>query len=147
MSVGLVLEGGGMRGSYTAGVLSAFEDNDVHFPSIYGISAGACNALSYISGQSYRNHDIFYQYVQGDKYVSVKNFIKHGCMFDFDYIFGDLFHTILPFDYEAFQNSPVKFYAGATDIQTGLPVFLQKMIWTNKWMLSEPPVHYRFYLL
>ena len=91
MSVGLVLEGGGMRGSYTAGVLSAFEDNDVYFPSIYGISAGACNALSYISGQSYRNHDIFYQYVQGDKYVSVKNFIKHGCMFDFDYIFGDLF--------------------------------------------------------
>ena len=67
MSVGLVLEGGGMRGSYTAGVLSAFEDNDVYFPSIYGISAGACNALSYISGQSYRNHDIFYQYVQGDK--------------------------------------------------------------------------------
>ena len=61
MSVGLVLEGGGMRGSYTAGVLSAFEDNDVYFPSIYGISAGACNALSYISGQSYRNHDIFYE--------------------------------------------------------------------------------------
>ena len=91
MSVGLVLEGGGMRGSYTAGVLSAFEDNDVHFPSIYGISAGACNALSYISGQSYRNHDIFYQYVQGDKYVSVKIFIMHGCLFDFDYIFGDLF--------------------------------------------------------
>ena len=58
-----------MRGSYTAGVLSAFEDNDVYFPSIYGISAGACNALSYISGQSYRNHDIFYQYVQGDKYA------------------------------------------------------------------------------
>ena len=126
MSVGLVLEGGGMRGSYTAGVLSAFEDNDVHFPSIYGISAGACNALSYISGQSYRNHDIFYQFVQGDKYVSVKNFIKHGCMFDFDYIFGDLFHTILPFDYEAFKKSPVKFYAGATDIQTGLPVFFTK---------------------
>lgn len=126
MSVGLVLEGGGMRGSYTAGVLSAFEDNDVHFPSIYGISAGACNALSYISGQSYRNHDIFYQYVQGDKYVSVKNFIKHGCMFDFDYIFGDLFHTILPFDYEAFKKSPIRFYAGATDIQTGLPVFFTK---------------------
>ena len=126
MSVGLVLEGGGMRGSYTAGVLSAFEDNDVYFPSIYGISAGACNALSYISGQSYRNHDIFYQYVQGDKYVSVKNFIKHGCMFDFDYIFGDLFHTILPFDYEAFKKSSVKFYAGATDIQTGLPVFFTK---------------------
>lgn len=126
MPVGLVLEGGGMRGCYTAGVLSAFEDNKIQFPSIYGISAEACNALSYISGQSYRNHDIFYQYVQGDKYVSIKNFIKHGCMFDFDYIFGDLFHTILPFDYEAFSCSPVKFYIGATDITTGLPVFFSK---------------------
>lgn len=126
MSVGLVLEGGGMRGSYTAGVLSAFEENGIQFPSIYGISAGACNALSYISGQSYRNHDIFYQYVQGDRYVSVKNFIKHGCMFDFDYIFGDLFHTILPFDYETFDRSPVKFYVGATDVTTGLPVFFSK---------------------
>ena len=126
MSVGLVLEGGGMRGSYTAGVLSAFEDNGIMFPSIYGISAGACNALSYISGQAYRNHDIFNQYVQGDKYVSVKNFIKHGCMFDFDYIFGDLFHTILPFDYKTFADSSVKFYVGATDIKTGLPVFFSK---------------------
>ncbi len=126
MAVGLVLEGGGMRGSYTAGVLCAFEDHHVHFSSIYGVSAGACNALSYISGQAYRNHDIFYQYVQGDKYVSVKNFIKHGCIFDFDYIFGDLFHTILPFDYEAFRQSQVRFYAGATNIETGLPVFFSK---------------------
>ena len=68
-------------------------------------------------------------------------------MFDFDYIFGDLFHTILPFDYEAFKKSSVKFYAGATDIQTGLPVFLQKMIWMNEWMSLEPPVLYRFYLI
>ncbi len=101
MSVGLVLEGGGMRGSYTAGVLSAFEDNDVYFPSIYGICRSLqCTELYFRSVLPQSRY--FYQYVQGDKYVSVKNFIKHGCMFDFDYIFGDLFHTILPFDYEAF---------------------------------------------
>lgn len=126
MSVGLVLEGGGMRGAYTSGVLCAFEDHDVYFPSIYGVSAGACNALSYISGQAYHNHDIFYQYVQGDKYVSLKNFIKHRCIFDFDYIFGDLFHTILPFDYQAFAASTVKFYIGATNVKTGQPVFFTK---------------------
>ena len=51
MSVGLVLEGGGTRGAYTSGVLDVFNENQIVFPVVYGISAGACNALSYISGQ------------------------------------------------------------------------------------------------
>ena len=55
MSVSLVLEGGGMRGVYTAGVLDVFNENNIIFPVTYGISAGACNALSYISGQKGRN--------------------------------------------------------------------------------------------
>ena len=126
MSVGLVLEGGGMRGSYTAGVLSAFEDNDVYFPSIYGISAGACNALSYISGQSYRNHDIFISMCRAINMSASKILLSTAVCLTLTIFFGDLFHTILPFDYEAFKKSSVKFYAGATDIQTGLPVFFTK---------------------
>ncbi len=126
MSVGLVLEGGGMRGAYTAGVLCAFEDNHIQFPSVYGVSAGACNALSYVSGQAYRNHAIFQRYVQGQQYVSVKNFLTSGCIFNFDYLFGDLFHTTLPFDFDTFYNSKVHLSIAATDIKTGLPVYFTK---------------------
>ena len=59
MSVGLVLEGGGTRGAYTSGVLDVFNENQIVFPVVYGISAGACNALSYISGQVGRNSAFF----------------------------------------------------------------------------------------
>ena len=113
MSVGLVLEGGGMRGSYTAGVLSAFEDNDVYFPSIYGISAGACKCTELYFRSVLPQSRYFYQYVQGDKYVSVKNFIKHGCMFDFDYILEIYFIPFYRLIMKLFKKSSVNFYAGA----------------------------------
>ena len=63
MATGLVLEGGGPRGSYTAGVLDVFLEKGIEFPSVYGISAGACNAVSYISKQPKRNLEIFYKYI------------------------------------------------------------------------------------
>ncbi len=56
---GLVLEGGGMRGWYTAGVLTALNENDIAFPTVYGISAGACNALAYVSRQNTREYTHF----------------------------------------------------------------------------------------
>jgi len=63
MPIGLVLEGGGMRGAYTSGVLEVLLNKGIEFPNVYGISAGACNALSYISRQKNRNYNIFYQYI------------------------------------------------------------------------------------
>ena len=78
MSVGLVLEGGGTRGAYTSGVLDVFSENEIQFRNIYGVSAGACNALSYISGQTKRNFDIFYHYLADPRYLSVKSLRKTG---------------------------------------------------------------------
>jgi Predicted esterase of the alpha-beta hydrolase superfamily len=126
MPVGLVLEGGGMRGAYTSGVLEVLLQNGIEFPCVYGISAGACNALSYISGQRNRNYEIFYQYVSDKRYVSVENLQNTGSLFGFDFIFGELFHELLPFDYETFFNSPVNLKAGATDLKTGKTVFFGK---------------------
>ncbi len=126
MALGLVLEGGGTRGAYTAGVLDAFAQAGITFQSIYGISAGACNALSFISGQPGRNLQIFSRYVPSDAYVSRKNLLFTGSLFGFDYIFGKLFHEQLPFDYDTFFSSPVRFFVGATDIQTGQAVFFGK---------------------
>ncbi|WP_411656092.1 patatin-like phospholipase family protein [Anaeromassilibacillus sp. SJQ-1] len=126
MPVGLVLEGGGTRGAYTSGVLDVFSKNQIIFPVVYGISAGACNALSYISGQVGRNFHIFYDYIQDDRYMSVASLRRTGNLFGFDFIFGELSRKLLPFDYKAFFESPVQLKAGTTDLYTGKPLFFGK---------------------
>ena len=123
MSVGLVLEGGGTRGAYTSGVLDVFSENEIQFRNIYGVSAGACNVLSYISGQTKRNFDIFYHYLADSRYLSVKSLRKTGSIFGFDFIFGELSHNLLPFDFQAFDRAEVNFRVGATDVETGCAVF------------------------
>ena len=126
MATGLVLEGGGTRGSYTAGVLDVFLEKGIEFPSVYGISAGACNAVSYISKQPKRNLEIFYKYIGDERYLSVANLRKTGSLFGFGFIFGELSHQLVPLDYETFQNSPVKFRVGATNVVTGKVVYFDK---------------------
>lgn len=127
MSAGLILEGGGMRGSYTSGVLTVLTENHIEIPTVYGISAGACNALSYISKQNSREYELeFGKYVADPRYVSVDNLYRTGSMFGFDFIFGELFHKLMPFDYEAFFHSPVNLKTGATDLKTGRTVYFEK---------------------
>lgn len=126
MATGLVLEGGGTRGSYTAGVLDVFLEKGIEFPSVYGISAGACNAVSYISKQPKRNLEIFYKYIGDERYLSVANLRKTGSLFGFGFIFGELSRQLIPLDYETFQNSPVKFRVGATNVVTGKVVYFDK---------------------
>lgn len=127
MSVGLVLEGGGMRGSYTSGVLTVLTENHIEFPNVYGISAGACNALTYISKQNSREYELeFGKYVADQRYVSVENLYRTGSLFGFDFIFGELFHEMMPFDYETFFRSPVDLKTGATDLVTGRTVYFNK---------------------
>ena len=127
MSIGLVLEGGGMRGWYTCGVLTVFTEHGIHFPTVYGISAGALNALSYISGQNTRKYnETFLKHSSDERYVSVDNLNRTGSLFGFDFIFGELFHELLPFDYKTFFDSPANLRVGATDLKTGRPVFFNK---------------------
>ena len=92
MSVGLVLEGGGTRGAYTSGVLDVLLEEKISFPSVYGISAGACNADSFLACQHGRNFEIFYNYIRDERYLSVTSLYKTGAIFGFDFIFGELFH-------------------------------------------------------
>lgn len=126
MAAALVLEGGGTRGAYTAGVLDVFLENEIAFGSVYGVSAGACNAMSYISGQHGRNRIIFQKYVCDDRYLSISNLRKTGSLFGFGFIFGEMSHELLPFDYDTFFASPVDFRVGATNIDTGKAVFFSK---------------------
>jgi len=126
MSIGLVLEGGGTRGAYTGGVLDVLLQQGIEFPTVYGISAGACNALSYISKQRNRNYDIFCDYMPDKRYISVDNLYHTGSLFGFDFIFGELFHELLPFDYKTFFDSPVNLKVGTTDLKNGKAVFFNK---------------------
>lgn len=121
---GLILEGGGMRGSYTAGVLDAFLDLGIHMEDIVGVSAGAANAISYVSGQKGRNLTIYNTCINR-KYLSAWNFFTTGSFFGMKYVFYEVTRNIIPFDYNGFKNSGKKLTIVATDVETGKPFYKQ----------------------
>jgi predicted patatin/cPLA2 family phospholipase len=123
---GLVLEGGGMRGVYTAGVLEFFMEKDLFFPYIIGVSAGACNAASYLSRQKGRNKQVNIGYINHPNYLSYKNLWRKKQLFDMDFIFDEIPTKHVPFDFETFYNGTERFVVGATDIETGEPVYFEK---------------------
>ncbi len=125
-NVGLVLEGGGMRGLYTCGVLEYFMENQLYFNYVIGVSAGACNAASYISRQQRRNEKVIIGFVKDWRYMSLRNLILSKSYFGMDFIFDKIPNQHVPFDFRTFYESPGVFLVGATDCQTGKPLYLNK---------------------
>ncbi|MBT2656254.1 patatin family protein [Bacillus sp. ISL-18] len=123
---GLVLEGGGMRGVYTAGILEYFLEQELFFPYVIGVSAGACNAASYLSKQKGRNKTVTVEYASDPRYISWRNYFKNRQFFGMDFIFDEIPNQHVPYHYDVFYNSPVEFVVGATDCLTGLPVYFKK---------------------
>ncbi|MFY4776766.1 patatin-like phospholipase family protein [Metabacillus sp. RGM 3146] len=123
---GLVLEGGGMRGVYTAGVLEYFMENNLYFPYVIGVSAGACIAASYLSRQKGRNHTVNIDYVSDPNYLSFQNLLKRRQLFGMDFIFDHIPNNLVPFDLEGFLQSPETFIVGTTDCETGETVYYNK---------------------
>ncbi|MCL2137100.1 MAG: patatin family protein [Coriobacteriia bacterium] len=115
----LVLEGGGTRGFFSAGVLDAFIEARIMFPYIVGVSAGAANALSYISGQQGRSRIIAEKYVRLPKYLGLGNLLSQGSLFGFDFIFKTIPEEYLFWDKDVFDETPTDFFTGATDLSTG----------------------------
>lgn len=122
----LVLEGGGMRGMFSAGVFEAFMLKELVFPYITAVSAGACNILSYMSNQPLRTRRIIENYVTDKRYFSLKNWMEKGSIFGFDFIFEDLPKTLLPFDFETYYNYPGILQVGTTDCRSGQSVWFGK---------------------
>ena len=116
---GLVLEGGGMRGVFTAGVLDWLMDNGMYFPYSIGVSAGACNGLSYVSRQRGRaktcNIDLLDKY----HYIGVKYFFTKRSIMDFDLIFDEFPTRIIPYDYKTYFTSPARFVMVTSNCRTG----------------------------
>jgi predicted patatin/cPLA2 family phospholipase len=156
IQTGLVLEGGGMRGLYTAGVLDFFLEKDMLFEYVIGVSAGASNAVSYISRQKGRNRIVNTTFIDDWRYMSLKSLVKEGSLFGMDFIFEEIPNHKVPFDYEAFFNSPIIFKVGVTDCITGKALYFDKGEMDKKFTILRasislpfvsPIVHFRGYQL
>ena len=120
---GLVLEGGGMKGIYTAGVLDFFLDKKLSFDNIYGVSAGACTMASFISGQRGRGYEVMTDYLNDKHYMGLYSFLTTGDIFGADLNYNLVPNYLNPYDYEAFNNYKGNAYAVVTDIESGEAVY------------------------
>lgn len=122
---GLILEGGGMRGLYTAGVLDYFMDIDLEFQEVYGVSAGACNACSYLSKQRGRSLRVNTEYLDDPRYCGMESLIKTGDLFGVDMLYDIIPNELDLYDYETFKKYPGKAYAVVTNCETGKAEYMR----------------------
>lgn len=122
----LVLEGGALRGMYTSGVLDTFLKNNMEFECVAGVSAGALNAMSYISKQPGRSAKINLEYCDDPRYIGRKAFIKNKGTIGYDYLFGDISENKVPFDYKSFENTNQRFIIVTTNCEKAETEYLEK---------------------
>ena len=125
MKTGLVLEGGGVRGIYTAGVLDVFMENSISFDGIIGVSAGAIHAVSYLSGQKGRSIRYYKNYCRDYRFMSFKSFIRTGDVVGVDFCYHELPEKLDVFDNAAFMKNKTPFYAVCTNVTTGKPEYIR----------------------
>lgn len=125
MKTGLILEGGGVRGIYTAGVLDVFSENEISFDGVIGVSAGAIHGCSYLSGQAGRSIRYYKKYCGDPRFMSFQSFLKTGDYVGVDFCYHELPDSLDPYDHEAFLRCGVPFYAVCTNVETGKPEYLQ----------------------
>lgn len=116
---GLVVEGGGMRGVYTAGVLDFFMEKNIYFDDCYGVSAGACHIASYLSKQKGRSLKVILDYINDKRYCSINSLIKTGDMFGVEMLYNRIPNELVLYDYETFNKFKGNFYSVVTNCKTG----------------------------
>ncbi len=123
MKNGLVMEGGGMRGVFTAGVIDVFMENGIDFDGAVGVSAGACFGFNIKSRQIGRALRYNVNYCRDKRYCSWYSFLTSGDIFNVDFCYREIPFELDPVDFEAFKNNPLVFYAVCTDLETGGPYY------------------------
>ncbi|MDK2585370.1 patatin family protein [Romboutsia sedimentorum] len=123
--IGLILEGGGMRGIYTAGVLDFLIEKNVEVDIVIGVSAGSCHACSYLSKQYKRAFNATVDYLDDKNYLSFNNLIKTGSIFGMDFMFNTIPNELNIYDYDTFNKSNTKFIAVSTNCETGKPEYFE----------------------
>jgi predicted patatin/cPLA2 family phospholipase len=122
----LVLEGGGLRGVYTSGVLRFFMDQGISFPYVIGVSMGACNAANYLSRQPERNRIVNIRYVQDRRYLSYLRLFTRGELFGMKFIFDTIPCSLVPFDFKTFMENDAKCVTVVTDCESGEALYYEK---------------------
>ena len=125
-NVGLVLEGGGQRGVFTAGVLDYMMAKKLKLPYIIGVSAGACNAVDYVSWQPYRTKRCMIDAQKKYHMYSAGNIVKTGWYIDMDLIFDQFPSKIYPFDFETYFNSDARCLLTVTNCLTGKAEYIEE---------------------
>ena len=123
MNTALVLEGGGMRGMYTAGAIDVMMENSIPVDMITGVSAGAVFGCNYKSQQVGRAIRYNKRFCNDPRYSSFRSFIKTGDWFGAEFCYHDVPFKYDIFDVENYRKNPIKFYVVATDIVKGIPVY------------------------
>lgn len=119
MKTGLVLEGGAMRGIYTAGVLDVFLEQGIAADGVIGVSAGAIHGCCYVSRQHGRSIRYYSKYCGSRNFMSLYSLITTGNMVNVDFCYRDLPETLDPFDHTAFEQSDIDFYVTCSSLRTG----------------------------
>ncbi len=117
--LGLVLEGGGMRGVYTAGVLDFFLEENLLVDGVIGVSAGAVQAVNFVSRQEKRGFRVIATYANDKRYMSFRSLLLTGDLFNKRFCYERIPDELDPFDYETFRNASTRCYATATNVLTG----------------------------
>jgi len=133
---GLILEGGGMRVTYTAGVLDAFLDHDLDFRYVIGVSAGANAGSDYVAGQRERNYRVFVEFAADPRYAGWRNLLLERSWFGMRFLFETLPGRLAPFDYQAFRDSPRALVVGVTDCETGEAVYFRQHDHDPRWFIA-----------
>jgi len=122
----LVLEGGGLRGAFTSGVLEYFLDHNINFERVVGVSAGACTGASYLSRQTGRNWNVNVKAPSDKRFMGLHHLLLHGSYFNMPFIFEEIPQKIFPFDEKAMYQNQSAFDIVITSSETGKPVVLSK---------------------
>lgn len=125
MKTGLVLEGGAMRGIYTAGVLDVFMEQGITFDGVIGVSAGAIHGASYMSMQQGRNIRYYKKYCKDKRFMSYYSLITTGEIVGRKFCYEKLPNELDLFDYEAYNKNPAVFYAVCTNVETGKAEYIR----------------------
>ena len=124
-STALLLEGGSLRGLYTAGALDTLMEREIYFPAVAGVSAGALNAVNYVAHQPGRSASINLRYRKDPRYFGPMAAFHGGSLFGLNFMLKDLSQSI-PFDYDTFYHGSQRMVAVATCVQTGKPAYFEK---------------------
>lgn len=125
MNKSLILEGGGMRGIFTAGVLDCFLDENIEFDKCYAVSAGACHACSFLAKQRGRALKVSVDYLDDKRYCSLYSLITTGDLFGKEFVYYKIPNELYPIDNDAYLKNKCEFYSVVTNCKTGKAEYIR----------------------